>query len=161
MLGYGSLALTDNLTMLYTRRYLHETAQAEARRSEARGRPFCVVLAELTEIGRTNSREGYAAGDEEIRAAARGVQRVAARAGGTACRHGGRRLALVAPDADEGPPSHRRGRRRARRGPARARRKRRLAPRRRRRIRARPRQGRPRLTSGSRWKPTDNTHPRT
>ncbi len=101
VLGYGSLALTDNLTMLYTRRYLHETAWAEARRSEARGRPFGVVLTELTEIGKTNSREGYAAGDEEIRAAARGVQRVAARAGGTACRHGGRRLALVAPNADE------------------------------------------------------------
>ena len=101
VLGYRSLALTDNLTMLYTRRYLHETARSEARRSEKRGRPFGVVLVELAEIGRTNSLEGYAAGDEEIRAAARGVQRVAARATGTACRHGGRRLALVAPDADE------------------------------------------------------------
>lgn len=100
VLGYGSLALTDNLTMLYSRRYLQEAAQAEARRSEARGRPFGVVFVELEEIGKTNAREGYAAGDEEIRAAARGVQRVAARAGAVACRHGGRRLALVAADTD-------------------------------------------------------------
>ncbi len=101
VLGYGSLALTDNLTMLYTRRYLQETARSEARRAEERGRPFGAVLVELAEIGKTNSLEGYAAGDEEIRAAARGVQRVAARVGGTACRHGGRRLALIVSDADE------------------------------------------------------------
>ena len=101
VLGYGSLALTDNLTMLYTRRYLHETARAEARRSETRGRPFGVVLVELTEIGKTNMQQGYSAGDEEIRAVARGLQRVAARIGGTACRYGGRRLALIGSDVDE------------------------------------------------------------
>lgn len=101
VLGYGALALTDNLTMLYTRRYLQETARSEALRSEERGRPFGVMIVELTEIGRTNALKGYAAGDEEIRAAARGVQRVAARIGGTACRHGGRRLALVASETDE------------------------------------------------------------
>lgn len=101
VLGYGSLALTDNLTLLYSRRYLHETAQAEALRAEERGRPFSVILVELTEIGRLNSRKGYAAGDEAIRAAARGVQRIAARVGGTACRHSGRRLGLVIPEADD------------------------------------------------------------
>jgi diguanylate cyclase (GGDEF)-like protein len=101
VLGYGPLALTDNLTMLYTRRYLHETAQAEAQQAELRGRPFGVVIVELTEIARLNTLRGYGAGDEAIRAAARAVQRVAVQAGGTACRHGGRRLALVAPDADD------------------------------------------------------------
>lgn len=101
VLGYGSLALTDNLTLLHSHRYLHETAQTEALRAEERGRPFSVILVELTEIDRLNSRKGYAAGDEAIRAAARGVQRFAARVGGTACRHSGRRLGLVIPDVDD------------------------------------------------------------
>jgi len=101
LLGHGPLALIDNLTMLYAHRYLHETAVAEARRAEVRGRPFGVVLVELAEIARLNRREGYAAGDEAIRTVARSLQRVAARVGGTACRYGGRRLGLVAPDTDE------------------------------------------------------------
>ncbi len=70
VLGHGSLALTDNLTLLYTCRYLHETAQAEAWRAEEWGRPFTVILVELTEIVRLNSREGYAAGDEAVQPAA-------------------------------------------------------------------------------------------
>ena len=101
VLGYGPLALTDNLTLLYTRRYLHETAEAEARRSGARGRPFGVVLVELTEISSINRRNGYAAGDEAIRTAARAVQRFGVRVGGTVCRHGGRRLGILASDTDE------------------------------------------------------------
>lgn len=101
VLGYGSLALMDNLTLLYTRRYLHETAQAEARRAEQRGRPFAVILVELVEVAQLNSREGYAAGDETIRDVARGVQRIAARIGGTACRYSGRRLGLVVPETEE------------------------------------------------------------
>ncbi len=101
ILGYGPLALTDNLTLLYTRRYLHEIAEAEAQRSEVRGRPFGVVLVELAEITKLNRRESYAAGDAAIRTAARAVQRAAARVGGTACRYDGRRLGLLAPDTDE------------------------------------------------------------
>ena len=101
ILGYGPLALTDNLTMLYTRRYLHETAEAETRRSEARGRPFGVVLVELAEIAKLNRRKGYAAGDETIRTAARAVQRIGARVGGTVCRYGGSRLGLLVSDTDE------------------------------------------------------------
>ena len=101
ILGLGPLALTDNLTMLYTRRYLHETAEAEAQRAVERGRPFGVVLVELTEISNLNRREGYAAGDEALRTVARAVQRVGARVGGTVCRHGGRRLGLLVSDTDE------------------------------------------------------------
>ncbi|MDP9427002.1 MAG: diguanylate cyclase [Actinomycetota bacterium] len=101
VLGYGPLALTDNLTLLYTRRYLHEIAQVEARRSEVRGRPFGVVLVELAEIAELNQRKGYAAGDEAIRSVSRTMQRAAARTGATACRYGGRRLGLLVPDMEE------------------------------------------------------------
>ena len=101
LLGFGQLALTDNLTMLYTRRYFHERAEAEARHSEAVGRSFGVVVVELVEISRINDLQGYAAGDEAIRTVARAVQRVASRVGGTACRYGGHRLGLLAAGADE------------------------------------------------------------
>ena len=36
VLGQGPLAAIDNLTMLYTRRHLHEVANAEAQRAAAR-----------------------------------------------------------------------------------------------------------------------------
>lgn len=101
ILDYGSIALTDNLTLLYTRRYFHEAAHAEARLAEVRGRPFGVVLVELTGIAELNWKKGYAAGDEEIRTAARVVQQTAARHGGTACRHGGNRLGLIVSNTDE------------------------------------------------------------
>jgi HD-GYP domain-containing protein (c-di-GMP phosphodiesterase class II) len=96
ILGATSFALTDNLTLLYSRRYLHEAANAEAHRAAVQGRLFCFVLVELDEIARTNAEDGYAAGDEAIRRVARAVQRAAVRCGGAACRYSGRRLALVA-----------------------------------------------------------------
>lgn len=101
LLGYGPIALIDNLTMLYTRRYFHEAAHAEAQRAAVRGRPFGVVLVELVGIAELNWSKGYSAGDEAIRAAARTVQQAGARHGGTACRYGGNRLTLLVPDTDE------------------------------------------------------------
>jgi diguanylate cyclase (GGDEF)-like protein len=97
LLGYGPLAVTDNLTLLYTHRYFHEIAERAAGDPE----PFAVVLGELTDVAQLNHVEGYAAGDEAIRAAARAVQRVAVRCGGTACRYSGRRFGLIVPGADQ------------------------------------------------------------
>jgi diguanylate cyclase (GGDEF)-like protein len=101
VLGQGPLATIDNLTMLYTRRHLHEVANAEAQRAVVQDRTFGVVLVELKGVSEVNRLRGYAAGDEEIRAAARTLQEIAARRGATACRYGGSRLALVVPDIDE------------------------------------------------------------
>lgn len=101
VLGYGPLSVTDNLTLLYTHRYFHEVAEAEAQRATVQDGTFAVILAELTGISALNQLKGYAAGDEEIKRVARVVQRAAVRHGGTVCRHGGRRIGLVAPGADE------------------------------------------------------------
>jgi diguanylate cyclase (GGDEF)-like protein len=97
LLGYGPLAVLDNLTLLYTHRYFHEIAERTAAGTE----PFAVVVAELTELTQLNHVEGYAAGDEAIRSAARAVQRTAVRCGGTACRYSGRRFGLIVPGVDE------------------------------------------------------------
>ena len=101
VLGQGPLAVIDNLTMLYTRRYLHEVANAEAQRAEMQDRPFGVVIVELAGLDEVNRLRGYAAGDEEIRAAAGVLQTRAARRRGTACRYGRNRLALLVPGGDE------------------------------------------------------------
>src|SRR3954468_5798164 len=96
LLGYGPLAVTDNLPLLYTHRYFHEIAERAASGAE----PFAVVLAELTDVTQLNHIEGYAAGDEAIRVAGRAVARIAVRCGGTACRYSGRRFGLIVPGAD-------------------------------------------------------------
>ena len=97
ILGAASFAMTDNLTLLYSHRYLHEVAEAEAHRATVQGRPFAVVMVEITDIARINREHGYAAGDDAIRTVAQALQRAAVRYGGTACRYGGRRLAIIAP----------------------------------------------------------------
>lgn len=101
VLGQGPLAVIDNLTMLYTRLLLHEVSNAEAQRAVVQDRTFGVVLVELTGLPEVNRLRGYAAGDEEIKAAARTLQEIAARREATACRYGGGCLALVVPDIDE------------------------------------------------------------
>ena len=102
LLGQGPLAVTDNLTLLYSHRYFHEVAAKEAERSRVQDDSFGVVLVEPNDIAEINRRDGYAAGDDAIRAVATAVQRVAVRVGGTACRHGGTRIGLIAPGADQG-----------------------------------------------------------
>lgn len=101
VLGQGPLSTIDNLTLLYTRRHLHEVARAEAQRSEIQGISFGVILVELTGIDEVNKRMGYFAGDEEIRGAARTLQEFAADVDGTACRYGGNRLALIVPGIEQ------------------------------------------------------------
>ena len=101
VLGYGPLSVTDNLTLLYTHRYFHEIAEAEAQRATLQNSTFAVVLVELIGISALNRSEGYAAGDEEIKRAARILQRLAVRHGATTCRYGGRRLGIIVPRGDE------------------------------------------------------------
>jgi diguanylate cyclase (GGDEF)-like protein len=101
LLGFGAFSVVDNLTLLYSHRYLHELAAAEARRADLQNRPFAVVQVELTDLVDVNRNEGYDAGDAAIRSVADVVQRVAGRSGGTAARESGRRISLLVPGADD------------------------------------------------------------
>jgi diguanylate cyclase (GGDEF)-like protein len=101
LLGSGTLAIIDNLTLLYSHRYLHERAEAAERQAAMQGGTFAIVMAELAGLPAVNSRDGFAQGDELIRMSARVLQDAALACGGTACRYGGPRLALLVPDADE------------------------------------------------------------
>jgi diguanylate cyclase (GGDEF)-like protein len=97
VLGYGPSGAVDNLTLLYGHRHLHERVALLAEESRLANVPFSVVLVELTSLAEVNQRDGYAAGDRAIMDVARVVSDVAARVRGTACRYGGRRLAVLAP----------------------------------------------------------------
>jgi len=98
VLGYGPVGAVDNLTLLYSFRHMHEATAAAAENAAITRNPFAVVLLELTELAEINARGGFAAGDRVITEAARAMGHAAARARGTACRYGGRRLALLVPD---------------------------------------------------------------
>ena len=91
----------DGVTLLYTRRHLHEVAHAEALRGEIQEKPFTVILVELAELDRINRERGYADGDAELQRVARVLEQAAGRVAGTAARFSGRRLALLVPGADE------------------------------------------------------------
>ena len=101
LLGFGALAVVDNLTLLYTHRYFHEVTRAEATRAEVQGRPFAVLMIELTDLEEINRNEGYRAGDDAIQTVARAVEQVGSAAAGTASRYSGKCIALLAPGVDD------------------------------------------------------------
>jgi diguanylate cyclase (GGDEF)-like protein len=101
LLGFEAFSAVDNLTLLYSHRYLHELADAEAQRAQRLERPFAAIMVELVDLLEINRERGYAAGDEAIRAVADAVQRVAGRCAGTAARESGGRICLLVPGADE------------------------------------------------------------
>ncbi len=94
-LGVSSAAASDNVTLLHSHRHLQEVAAREAERSARSHRPFAVAIAELSELSMINLREGYAAGDMALQAAARLLERAVAGESATIGRYSGRRLALV------------------------------------------------------------------
>jgi diguanylate cyclase (GGDEF)-like protein len=99
--GAASAAASDNVTLLHSHRYLQEVAALEADRSARSGRPFAVAMVELSELSAINRREGYAAGDMALQAAARTLERTMAGTAATIGRYSGRRLAVVLPGAGD------------------------------------------------------------
>jgi diguanylate cyclase (GGDEF)-like protein len=98
VLGHGPVGLTDNLTLLYSHRYLQETAEVQAQRAAAVGTPFAVAVVEIVNLDAINEREGYGAGDQALVRAARALEQMTAADGGIACRYSGKRLAVVVPE---------------------------------------------------------------
>ncbi len=95
VLGAGPAALTDAVTLLYSHRYFHEAAASQAERAAVQGTGFSVVVAELADLPQRNREQGYASGDELLRACARALSHLAVRHGAVACRVSGARLGLL------------------------------------------------------------------
>ena len=101
VIGASTAALTDSLTLLYSHRYFHEAASAQASRAEQQGIGFGVVVVRAVGLGAVNAARGYGKGDEVLRECARAFSQVAVRHGAVACRVGGSRLGLLAEGLDE------------------------------------------------------------
>jgi diguanylate cyclase (GGDEF)-like protein len=97
LLGHGPASALDQLTALYSHRYLQEVAALEAKRAPRHRRPFAVVMLELADLGEINREEGYAAGDAALREAAQALQQVVGTAPATLARYSGRRIAALLP----------------------------------------------------------------
>ena len=97
-------ATTDGLTLLGNQRALQQDLRDAARAAAEDGAGFGLVLVRLEDLADVNDRDGLAAGDRLLQLAGRDLQRMAARAGGTAYRAGGRRLAVLAPLVEAGRP---------------------------------------------------------
>jgi HD-GYP domain-containing protein (c-di-GMP phosphodiesterase class II)/GGDEF domain-containing protein len=98
--GDGPSPVVDGLTMLEGHRSFREAVAVACAEACAEQAP-AVVMAEIQGLERVNREEGYAAGDRVILAVAAGARRAAVAAGASVYRDGGRRLALLAPNADE------------------------------------------------------------
>jgi diguanylate cyclase (GGDEF)-like protein len=97
LLGHGPVGATDNVTLLYSHRYLLECAEFEADRARRHARPFAVVMVEVCDLPEINRREGYAAGDAALYEVARVLEEALATTTATAGRYSGRRLAAIVP----------------------------------------------------------------
>jgi diguanylate cyclase (GGDEF)-like protein len=100
VLGAGTAALTDSLTLLYSHRYFHESVESHVERAALQGTSFAVIVVRLTGIAGLNREGGYAAGDAALRSCARALSELGVRHGAVACRIGGTRLALLVAPSD-------------------------------------------------------------
>jgi diguanylate cyclase (GGDEF)-like protein len=92
----GELAIRDELTGAYNRRYLMETLARERSRAERLSDPFAVCVLDLDHFKSINDTRGHAAGDEVLRHFAAAAPR-ALRGIDTFGRFGGEEFLMVLP----------------------------------------------------------------
>jgi diguanylate cyclase (GGDEF)-like protein len=101
LLGHGPIGATDNLTLLYSHRYLLECAEFEAERARRHAQPFAVVMVEVCDLPDINRRDGYAAGDAALFGVARAFEEAMSTTTAIAGRYSGRRLAAIVPKSGQ------------------------------------------------------------
>jgi GGDEF domain-containing protein len=101
LLGHGPVGATDNVTLLYSHRYLLESAEFEAERARRHARPFAVVIVEVCDLPDINRRDGYAAGDAALFGVARALEEAIATTPAIPGRYSGRRLAAIVPNSGQ------------------------------------------------------------
>lgn len=94
-----TLAISDHLTGLFSRRHFDTRAADAVSRPEQYGRTFGLILLDLDHFKRINDQFGHLAGDEVLRQAGRVLLRTI-RFGDSAYRYGGEEFAVLLPEAD-------------------------------------------------------------
>jgi two-component system cell cycle response regulator len=93
------MAITDQLTGLYNRRYMSRHLHSEIGNAEKSGRPLAFLILDIDHFKSINDRFGHDMGDEVLRDFA---TRISANIRGIdlACRFGGEEFVVVMPDTD-------------------------------------------------------------
>ena len=93
------LAITDALTGLYNRRYLETHLKTLVDEANQRGKPLCVLVADIDYFKSVNDTHGHDAGDAVLREFAARA-RMNTRGIDMACRLGGEEFVVMMPDTD-------------------------------------------------------------
>jgi len=93
------LSATDRLTGLLNQRSFEEVLAREHRKGERHGRPYCLLVIDVENIGQINAALGHDAGNQLIVAVAAAISR-SIRATDVASRFGGDEFAVLLTDTD-------------------------------------------------------------
>ena len=94
-----TLAISDHLTGLFSRRHFHSRVADAVSRPEQCGQNFGLIMLDLDHFKDINDRFGHLAGDEVLRQVGRVLLRTI-RFGDSAYRYGGEEFAVLLPEAD-------------------------------------------------------------
>jgi diguanylate cyclase (GGDEF)-like protein len=92
-----NLALRDELTNLYNRRFLEEMLERLCADAERRKAPVSAIMLDVDYFKMVNDQQGHAAGDAVLREVATGILSCL-RTVDVACRYGGEEFAIILPD---------------------------------------------------------------
>ncbi len=94
-----SIAITDELTRVYTLRYFQSVLAEEAARYERYGQKFALLMIDIDDFKRINDTYGHPVGDEALRRVARAFKE-SVREVDVVCRYGGEEFTVILPAAD-------------------------------------------------------------
>ena len=95
----GRLAITDELTGIYNRRYFFEMAEKKFTRALKDKSPLSILLVDIDHFKNFNDRYGHAVGDQVLRAAAK-MMASALRESDIIGRYGGEEFSIILPDTN-------------------------------------------------------------
>ena len=95
------MAVTDELTGLYNRHYMHDELRRMSAHAARRDRPFAIVSLDVDGLKSVNDARGHQAGDALLRGIADALRAVL-RSEDIAVRTGGDEFVILLPDADRG-----------------------------------------------------------
>ena len=95
-----NLAITDDLTQTFNRRYFFELAEREFERSRRNGRSLAIVLFDIDDFKQVNDNHGHLVGDLVLQEICRACQ-IVVRPYDVFARFGGEEFIFLLPDTDE------------------------------------------------------------
>ncbi len=93
------MAIMDELTKIYNRRYFFIKVQEEFQRAKRYGKPLCCIMIDVDYFKRINDTYGHSLGDMVLEQLA-GILKSNCRAPDTVARYGGEEFIILLPEAD-------------------------------------------------------------